>query len=175
VTAPAAESPDHPEGHDVARLAEHLKEQIYAALTTIAVVLGLALSGAATHLAVTLSVIGTLLGLWLATIAAEEQAHRIVHGHLMNAAELRHMLFVSSPLLTAAVGPLVLVGLSALGMLPLTAALYVSVGVDTASLFLWGCLSGRKMGTGLVGAISVGLVNLLIGGIVIGIKLVAGH
>jgi hypothetical protein len=160
---------------DVAQLADRLKERIYAALTIIAVALGLALSGEATHLAVTLSVIGTSLGLWLATIAAEEQSHRIVHGHLMDAAELRHMLFVSSPLLTAAVGPLVLVGLSALGALPLTAALYVSVGVDTASLFVWGCVSGRRMGATLVAAVCVGLIDLLIGGIVIGIKLAAGH
>ncbi|MBW0093198.1 hypothetical protein I4I77_26815, partial [Pseudonocardia sp. KRD-188] len=32
------------------------------------------------------------------------------------------------PLLTAAVGPLVLIGLAALGVLPLTTALYVAVG-----------------------------------------------
>jgi hypothetical protein len=159
----------------VAHLADRLKERIYAALTIIAVALGLALSGSATHLAAALSVVGTSLGLWLATIAAEEQAHRTVHGHLMDAAELRHMLFVSSPLLTAAVGPLVLVGLSALGALPLTAALYVSVGVDTAGLFVWGCLSGRRMGASVPGAVLVGLIDLLIGGIVIGIKLAAGH
>lgn len=160
---------------DLTRLAERLKERIYAALTIIAVMLGLALSGSATHLAVALSVVGTSLGLWLATLAAEAQAHRVAHGRMTNPAELRHMLFVSSPLLTAAVGPLVLVGLSALEVLPLTAALYVSIAVDTASLFVWGLVSGRRMGTGVLGAVLIGVVNLLIGGIIIGVKLAAGH
>jgi hypothetical protein len=160
---------------DVTRLAERLKERIYAELVIIAVVLGLALSGSATHNAAALSVVGTSLGLWLATLAADEQAHRLSYGRLTNAAELRHMLFVSSPLLTAAVGPLMLIGLSALEILPLTTALYLSVVVDAGSMFVWGYTSVRRMGAGLVGAVSVGLINLLIGGIVIGVKLVAGH
>lgn len=160
---------------DVTRHAEHLKERIYATLTIIAVMLGLALAGDATHLASALSVFGTALGLWLATLTAEAQAHRIAYGRMTNAAEFRHMLFVSSPLLTAAVGPLMLVGLSALEALPLTTALYLAVAVDAAELFLWSCVTGKRMGGGLLAAIVVGLINLLIGGIVIVVKLTAGH
>lgn len=160
---------------DVTRIAEHLKERIYAELTIIAVTLGLALSGTATHLSVVLTVIGTSLGLWLATLAADIQAHRIARGHMMDKAEFRETLFVTSPLMTACVGPLILVGLSALRVLALTTALYVSVAVDALGLFLWGYLSGRRMGTGAVTALLSGLVNLLIGGIVVAVKLVAGH
>jgi hypothetical protein len=160
---------------DLTRIAERLKERIYAQLTIIAVMLGLALSGSATHLSVVLSVIGTSLGLWLATLAAELQAHRIAYGRMTNTAQLRHLLFATSPLMTAAVGPLILVGLSALGSLSLDAALYLSVAVDTAAMFVWGCVSGRRMGAGAWASVLSGLINLLIGGIVIGVKLAAGH
>jgi hypothetical protein len=85
------------------------------------------------------------------------------------------MLFVTSPLMTAGVGPLILVGLSALGVLALTPALYISVAVDTAAMFVWGWVSGRRMGAVGFGAVLSGLVYLLIGGIVIAVKLAAGH
>lgn len=160
---------------DITHRAERLKERIYATLTVIAVVLGLALSGSATHLASALSVVGTSLGLWLATLTAEAQAQRIAFERMVTWAEFRHMLFVSSPLLTAAVGPLMLVGLSALDVLPLTTALYLSVAVDAAEMFVWSWAAGRRMGSGLLGAVFAGLINLLIGGIVIGVKLAAGH
>lgn len=167
--APVDHSPD------ITRIAGRHKEQIYAQLTIIAVVLGLALSGSATHFSAALSVAGTSLGLWLATLAAEAQAHRTAHGRMMNMGELRHLLFVTSPLMTAGVGPLVLTGLSALGVLSLSAALYISAAVDAAEMFVWGCVSGRRMGAGTGLAVFSGLVNLLIGGIVIAIKLAAGH
>lgn len=155
--------------------AERLKERIYAVLTVVAVTLGLALSGSASALGAALSVVGTALGLWLATLAADQQAHSVAYGHLARGAALGQLLFVSSPLLTAAIGPLVLIGLSALGVMDLTTALYVSVGVDTAALFAWGFLSGRRMGAGTLAALLAGTVNLAIGGVVIGVKVLAGH
>jgi hypothetical protein len=44
-----------------------------------------------------LSVVGTSLGLWPATLAAEIQSFRIAHGRMTHAAELRHMLSATSP------------------------------------------------------------------------------
>lgn len=159
----------------VAALASRLKERIYAILTVIAVTLGLALAGTASHLGAAVSVAGTALGLWLATIAGDQQAHSVVHRRFARGRELRRMLFVSSPLLSAAVGPLVLIAVSSLGVLPLSVALYVSVGVDTAALFAWGWLAGRQMGATRFAALGAGAVNLVIGAVVIVIKLVGGH
>ncbi|WP_435113463.1 hypothetical protein [Nocardiopsis synnemataformans] len=172
VTEPVGDSADL---RDISRIAGRLKERIYAELTIIAVTLGLALSGSATHLSVTLSVVGTSLGLWLATLSAEIQAYRIAQGRMMPGAELRHMLSSTSPLMTAGAGPLVFVGLSALHVLPLTTALHVSVAVGAAAMFLWGCVSGKRMGAGAFAAVVSGVANLLIGGIVIAVKLAAGH
>lgn len=133
-------------GDVVAALASRLKERIYAILTVIAVTLGIALTGSGSHLGAAVSVAGTALGLWLATIAGDQQAHSVVHRGFARGIELRRMLFVSSPLLTAAVGPLVLIALSSLGVMALSTALYVSVGIDTLALFAWGWLGGRQMG-----------------------------
>jgi hypothetical protein len=42
-------------------------------------------------------------------------------------------------------------------------------------MFLWGCVSARRMGAGAWAAGAGGLANLLIGGIVIAVELAAGH
>ncbi|WP_394617278.1 hypothetical protein JNUCC0626_48055 [Lentzea sp. JNUCC 0626] len=160
---------------NVSRVAERLKERIYAELAVIAVTLGLALSGSSTHLSAALSVLGASLGLWLATIAAEVQGHRFAYGYRMKAPELRRMLFVTSPLMTAAVGPLILVLFSAFGAFTLTAALYASVAVDTATMFVWGYTSGRRMNASVAMSVLSGLANLVIGGIVIVVKVAGGH
>lgn len=159
----------------VSVLAERLKERIYAELTVVAVVLGLALGGTEGAGAAALSVAGTVLGLWLATIAADYQGHSAAYGHRPRGHELRRMLFVSSALLTAAVGPLVLIGAAALGLLELTTALFVSVGIALAVMFAWGLGIGRRMGSGLVAALVSGAVNVVIGLVVVGVKLLAGH
>lgn len=44
---------------------------------------------------------------------------------------------------------LILVALSALDVLALPTALYLSVAVDTVAMFVWGCVSDRLMGAGL--------------------------
>lgn len=156
-------------------LAERLKERIYADLTILAVTLGLALSGTSATGGVALTIAGTAVGLWLATIVADLQAHRVAYGATARGHELLRMLYVSSPLLTAAVGPLILIGLAALELLPLTTALYIAAGVDTAALFVWGLLSGLRMKAGPGIALLSGIANLAIGGVVIAVKLLAGH
>jgi hypothetical protein len=159
----------------VSVLAERLKERIYAELTVVAVVLGLAAGGAESAGAAALSVAGTVLGLWLATVAADHQAHLAAYGHRPRGHELRRMLFVASALFIAAVGPLLLIGVAALGVLDLTTALYVSAGISLLIMFAWGLGIGRRMGSGLVAALVSGLVNVAIGLVVIAVKLLAGH
>ncbi|MDL5154874.1 hypothetical protein [Actinomycetospora termitidis] len=154
-------------------LGERLKERIYALLSVVAVTAGLALGDTHSAVAAAASVAATAAGLWLATVAADQQSHRVLYGRLARGHDLGHMLYVTSPLLTAAIGPLIMVGLAALGVLPLVTALWVSVGVDAAALFAWGLLAGRRMGAGLFPALVSGAVNLVIGGLVVAVKLLA--
>ncbi|MFP5020773.1 hypothetical protein [Pseudonocardia phyllosphaerae] len=163
-----------PSPDTVELVAARLKERIYAGLTVMAVLAGHALSHAPSHRATALTVIGTSLGLWLATVAAEQQAHRVVHGSSSRSEVLRQF-YVTSPLLTAAIAPLVLITLSALGAFPLEGALWAAVGIDAASLFGFGVLSGLRMRARWSFALVSGLVNLGIGAFVVAVKVWAGH
>ncbi|MEV4787239.1 hypothetical protein [Streptomyces tuirus] len=165
---------DVPPGAEAGVLAERLKERIYATITMIAVVVGLSI-GDVSALGALATVLTTALGLWLAALVADQQAHRTVHRHLATGRELRRMLYVSSPLLSCAVGPSVLIALAALDVLTLHAALPAAAGVCVFSLFLWGCVGGLRMGGGVLAALVAGLVDAAIGVAVALVKAAAGH
>ncbi|MEJ8667737.1 hypothetical protein WKI71_01575 [Streptomyces sp. MS1.AVA.1] len=105
-----------------------LKERLYATITMISVVIGLTVAEHPSAAGAAASVAAAAVGLWLATLVADEQAHRTVHGRVATGAELRRMLWVSSPLLLSAVGPLVLIGSAALDVMDLDTALFVAAG-----------------------------------------------
>ncbi|MEV5354960.1 hypothetical protein [Streptomyces sp. NPDC052693] len=163
-----------PSGAKVAALADRLKERIYATITMVAVVIGLDLGDVGT-VGGAATVLTTALGLWLATFVADQQAHRTVHRHFATGHALRRMLYVSSPLLSCAVGPALMIALAAMGVLSLHAALLVSAGAGVASLFLWGFLGGMRMGGGALAAVLAGLVDAAIGVAVALVKTAAGH
>jgi hypothetical protein len=165
---------DLPPGAEAGVLADRLKERIYATITMIAVVVGLSL-GDVGSLGAIATILTTAAGLWLAAFVADQQAHRTVHRRLATGGELRRMLYVSSPLLSCAVGPAVLIALAALDVLSLRAALLAAAGVGVVSLFLWGCLGGLRMGGGALAAIVAGLVDAAIGVAVALVKAAAGH
>ncbi|MEU3278609.1 hypothetical protein [Streptomyces antibioticus] len=165
---------DSAPGADTAVLADRLKERIYATITMIAVVVGLSF-GEVDALGAIATVLTTALGLWLAALVADQQAHRTVHRHLATGRELRRMLYVSSPLLSCAAGPAVLIALAALDVLSLESALLTAAGVSVVSLFLWGCLGGLRMGGGVLGAVVAGLADAAIGVAVALVKVAAGH
>lgn len=156
-------------------LGERLKERIYAAITMLAVVVALAQNPHTRHSTAATYVVGTAVGLWLATLVADVQAHRVVHQRLPDRREAQHLLFVSSPLLSCAAGPLLMTGLSAVGALGLTNALWTAVGVDVASLAVWGFVSGRRMGGGVLLSAAAGLGDAAIGLGVVMVKVVTGH
>ncbi|MFD7613888.1 hypothetical protein [Streptomyces sp. NPDC059828] len=155
--------------------AARLKERIYATLTLTAVVVALAETAVPDHLEAALTVAVTALGVWLATVVADEQAHRAVTKRGASRLELRTTLYVSAPLLLTAVGPLVLIGASALGVLSLVPALLISACVEVGTLFFWGWRTGLRMGNGPLNAMVSGLIDMGIGVAVIAVKLLAGH
>ncbi|MFG2654732.1 hypothetical protein [Streptomyces sp. NPDC048425] len=156
-------------------LRERLKERIYAAITMLAVVVGLAQNPHTGHWTAAAYVTATAVGLWLATLVADVQSHRVVHQRFPARAEARHMLYVSSPLLSSAAGPLVMDALSATGALDLDVALWIAAGVGVAGLAAWGFEGGRRMGGGLLASSLAAVVDAVIGVGVVGVKLLAGH
>ncbi|AWK13207.1 hypothetical protein DDQ41_29840 [Streptomyces spongiicola] len=151
-----------------------MKERIYATITITAVTVALSETAHPAHLESALTVAVTALGVWLATLVADEQSHRALTGRGATLGEIRAALYVSSPLLLSAVGPLVLIGVSALGVLELDAALLLSAVLAAASLFVWGWRTGLRMGNGPLSAVVSGIVDTLIGMAVIAVKLLVG-
>jgi hypothetical protein len=149
-----------------------LRERVYATLTMLAAVVGLAAEHVS-DLAAAVTIVSTAVGVWLTALVSEEQAHRVRHGRLANRSELQHILYITSPMLTSAVGPLVMVEISVLGALALSTALYVSAVVDALSLFGWSYYSGLRMGGGAVASTVAGLINITVGAAIIVVKLLA--
>ncbi|WP_406419147.1 hypothetical protein [Streptomyces sp. NBC_01614] len=152
-----------------------LKERLYATITMISVVIGLTVAEHPSSAGAAASVAAAAVGLWLATLVADEQAHRTVHGRVATGAELRRMLWVSSPLLLSAVGPLVLIGSAALDVMDLDTALFVAAGVNVAGLFGWGWYGGVRMGNSTMAGVLAGVLDAVIGLAVALVKAAAGH
>ncbi|MFL6111851.1 MAG: hypothetical protein ACJ786_10920 [Catenulispora sp.] len=172
---PSAIGAQEPSAHKLEVRRERLKERIYAVITMLAVVVGLAQNAHTGHSTAALYVTGTAVGLWLATLVADMQAHRVVHHRLANRREVRHLLFVSSPLLSCAAGPLLMIALSTGGDFDLSTALWIAVGVDVASMAVWGFLGGRRMGGGVLPSCVAGLLDVAIGSGVVMVKVITGH
>ncbi|OKK22921.1 hypothetical protein AMK16_01930 [Streptomyces sp. CB00455] len=160
---------------DTEMAAARLKERLYATITMISVVIGLAASDRLTEAGAAATVVTTSVGLWLAALVADQQAHRVTHGTLASGRHLRAMLFVSSPLLLSALGPLLMIASSALGLMGLGTALLTAAGVNVATLFAWGCYGGLRMGGGTVFALLAGVIDAAIGTAVAVVKTAAGH
>lgn len=154
--------------------ADRLKERIYATITMISVVIGLSVTEPGA-LGALVTVLTTAVGLWAAAFVADTQAHRVLHGRFARGRELRRTLYVSSPLLSCAIGPAVMIGLAALDVMSLSTALQTAAGVAVASLFLWGYVGGLRMGGGTGMALLAGLVDAGIGMAVAVVKATAGH
>ncbi|MGW7300672.1 hypothetical protein [Streptomyces sp. NPDC054829] len=156
-------------------LVERVKERVYATITMLAVLVGLAQNSHTRYSTAAVFVACTALGLWLATLVADLQAHRVVHQRMPARGEVRDLLYATWPLLSSAVGPLVMIALSALGLLGLSTALWIAVGVDVASLAGWGFIGGRRMGNGVLPSVLAAVVDAAIGLGVVMVKVVAGH
>ncbi|MFJ9344112.1 hypothetical protein ACIRP0_33265 [Streptomyces sp. NPDC101733] len=155
--------------------AAQLKERLYATITMISVVIGLAGSEHVEALGAVATIVTASVGLWLAALVADQQAHRVMSGAFATGRELRTMLFVSSPLLLSAVGPLILIGMAALGVMSVDTALVTAAGVNVATLFAWGCYGGIRMGGGTLLALVAGAIDAGIGTAVALVKAGAGH
>ncbi len=157
--------------------AQRLRERVYATITMVAVVVGLAEEGGPrlSHNDAAWTVGGTAVALWLAVLVADEQAHRMVFRRAAQGANLRRMLYTSSPLLLSAVGPLLFTGVSALGAMKLHVALLTAVGIDVAELFVWGVVGGVRLGAGLLPSLAAGVADLAVGLGVVAVKVWTAH
>lgn len=126
--------------------AEALKERIYITFTSLAVVMALAshadrLQAGEAARTLLIAVVGTLLAVFVADLVA----HITVHGSVPDRAELAHMASVSTSALGVVVAPMILIGLAALGIWPVSAALRVATITLIVSLVVVGYLAARRV------------------------------
>lgn len=131
---------------DLEQRAEQLKERIYVTFGALAVTLALLrdashASAGSTAATLVVAVLGTLLAVFLADVIA----HITVHAALPDGTEFRHMLRVSLGSLGVLVVPLVLVALSAIGVVPIEGALRAISFVLVGTLVLVGYLAVRRL------------------------------
>jgi ABC-type amino acid transport system permease subunit len=153
---------------------EQLKERVYITFTALAVVLALradvdheTVGGAAGTL--TVAVIGTLLAVLLADVIA----HITVHQALPTRAELRHMVAVVLGAAETLVLPLIVFGLSALGLFGLDVALTTTTAILVVTLVAVGYLAVRRLKLPLLQRLLVLLAESVLGLVVVGLELLA--
>lgn len=112
---------------DSALYGERLRERIYVGFTALAVLLALSVhadDADAGQAALTLAV--TVVGVAIAGLGADLIAHTVAHSAMPGPEEIWQMVRVAAGALLSIVLPLVLIGLSALGLLRLGVALTIS-------------------------------------------------
>ena len=155
--------------------ADLLKERIYATFVLLAVLLAID----TTHVTpqrVIIVILGTAFSLWAASLTASRMSYRIVMGEIeTDRALLQKRLIKHSPLLHAAVFP-VLVNLAALlHVIPVQAAVNISLAGLLLLLVTWSLLSARALKVGLLGTFLLAGVELAIAVIIIVIKMATSH
>lgn len=158
------------------QFAENTRERIYATITLLAVLAAL-LHTAQYHtvMGVLASIVGTVFGLWLATLMSVRMSYRAVHGKGMPIEKYRQILFSASGLLTPAILPVCLVLLSGTDIVSLETALGVSIGLLLASLFLFSVLGSRRIYDSNTKVLIISCIELAIGLSVVALKYFAGE
>jgi len=139
-----------------------LRERIYGGIACLSTLLLLLRSpGESSAWSVVLDVVVATGSLWAASLLADLVAHLAAHGVAPRGAEAGRMFRTSGQLLAAAVVPLVLLVLAAVGVLRLEAALRAGVWVSVITLGLFASLAARR--TNLAGWKRLLIVAALIG------------
>jgi len=153
---------------------ELLKERIYATLALLAVLLTINPDHTTTGRAMLL-VAGTAFSLWLASLIAAQMSYRIVMQRPHSEQEASRHLASHSPLLFAAVLPLLSLLQSALGLLALSDAVNLAIGLTVFPMIVWSLLSAKAIRAKRLPTLVIAGIELLIGLAVVLLKIKLGH
>lgn len=158
-------------------IAENMKERVYSTITLLAV-LTVLWQNAEHHRVVPtiLTILGSVVALWLATLISIRLSYRAVHGQPIGMSSYRKALFAASGLLAPAVTPILIIAISGLtNWYHLKAALLASMIVSLLSLFLISFTAGRKIYNNLGRLLIVSTLEMSVGVGVILLKIVTGE
>lgn len=155
-------------------MASRLKERVYVTFTALAVLLAMNLhSHDPKPGASAVSLLVTVAAILLAGLVADLISHSTVHAALPTRAELRHQLEVAWGAGGAIVGPLILLGLSALGVFSTSMALIWGQWMLVAALAFFAWLSLRRSKLGFWRTLWLMFVLVVVGVVVIALQLLA--
>jgi len=158
-------------------IAVRLRERIYVTFASLAVVLTLTahaedLAAGTAALSLLISALGTVV----AAYAADLISHIVVHGDMPDREEGRGMRSASLGAITVIGLPLAALGLAALGLWTVGTALTIGAGVLVATLGLVTWLGVRRADRLRLVQKVLALAGLtVLGLVVVGLKLLAGH
>jgi hypothetical protein len=157
-------------------VSEYLKERIYATITLIALLA--TLWQTASHFSpagAALSVLGTVIALWLAVGVASRMSYHVVNGKRMSPQVYIGILRAHAALLIPAGPALFFIGLSAFDIFSLETALFISMIALLLSFAGFSLMAGRQIHSNLLEIIVTSAFEVGLGVGIILLKIVAGH
>jgi hypothetical protein len=148
---------------------------LYGTILVLAIVVGLSEDPDAGAGFILGGVLITTLVFWAVHVYAETLAQHLAHPHWTLRADVAHAASREWPLVEAAAPPALPLFLGAVGVLSRTAAINLAIALGLLNLFGWGVAVGRAMGQPLSRAIVTGLVNVVLGGIMVVLKAFVHH
>lgn len=153
---------------------ELLKERIYATLALLAVLLTID-AARTSALRATFVIAGTALSLWAASLIASRMSYRIVMQQMETGEKSEAQLVRHSPLLLAAVFPLLMTSFSVAHLISLSLAINIAIGASLLLIVIWSLLSAIAMRMGQLFTLVVALAELAIGIGIVLLKFFLGH
>jgi hypothetical protein len=172
---PVEESARHFGGTDQAGRGERLAGFIYGTILVLSVVVAgaQAYPHSPGHVAALVAV--TAIVFWLAHVYAYSLGHSVGHSEHLSVSEIRRIAWREATLLGAAVPPIAVLLLGSLGLLTATAALWGALGIGLIVLAVQGILFARIERLGSLATLVVVTVNVGLGLLLIGLKVLVTH
>jgi len=157
------------------RAGERLAGYVYGTIIVLSVIVSSArtTSHGTGHIAALVLVTAVIL--WLAHVYAHALGHSVGRAEHLSFAELSDIAYHESSIVTAALPPVAALFLGALGVLSDKTAVWLALGIGLAVLAAQGVRFARIEKLGLLGTLAVVAVNLGLGVLLIGLKLLVTH
>jgi hypothetical protein len=171
---------DHPHRLSAARysraaVGERLGGFIYGTIVVLAVIVAgaRAYPHEAGHIAALVAC--SAVALWLAHVYAHGLAHSVARNEHLSLAELRYIARREGSIIEAALPPLAVLLLGALGLVSTRGAVWAAFGLGLAALAALGITFARVERLGRLGTVAVVAANVSLGVVFIGVKLLLTH
>lgn len=151
--------------------AAFLKESIYGSVTILALTFSMLFKSNLTVGDAYITVIATIVGLWLASQFAAVMGYRIVHDKNMPRAEFIHEIAVHRGMLLAAIPSMIIFSLAAFDLIAIRTALIAVIALAMVALTITIFRSGKTRTNSYQTALISVAIQVAVAGVIIFVKL----